>query len=76
MDIPKLGSPGQHFTGTGDLLMAMLLAKNREFPDDFVNNIEQAVNIVQGVLIKSLEEPMMGVNEINIVAAKDVIENP
>ena len=76
VDIPKVGAPGQHFTGTGDLLSAMLLAKIHEFPDDFAQSIEQAANIVRGVLLKSIEEPLVGTNEISLIASKSVIENP
>ena len=45
--IPKIGQEGQTYTGTGDLLCAMLLAKIEEFPDDFAKSVEQAVNIVR-----------------------------
>ena len=45
--IPKIGSEGQTYTGTGDLLCAMLLAKIEEFPEDFAKSVEHAVNIVR-----------------------------
>lgn len=46
--IPKIGAAGQTYTGTGDLLCAMLLAKIEEFgPDEFPKSVEQAVNIVR-----------------------------
>ena len=54
----------------------MLLAKVYEYPDDFAHSIEQAVNIVRGVLLKSVEEPLIGKCEISLVQSKHVIENP
>jgi len=45
--MPKIGVEGQTYTGTGDLLCAMLLAKIEEFPNDFAQSVEHAVNIVR-----------------------------
>lgn len=42
------------FTGTGDLLSAMLLAQTNKYPDDFGKAVEISVNIVHGVLHRSI----------------------
>lgn len=76
MRCPKIGVEGQHFTGTGDLLSAMLLAAMDKYPDDFAAAVETAVNIVRGVLNQSVNEPIQGTNEISIIASKGVIEHP
>ena len=77
MTIPVIGNQNQNkFTGTGDLLSAMLLANVDRYPQDFGKAVEVAVNIVRGVLKKTLEEPIMGTNEIQLIKSKDVIEDP
>ena len=77
MDIPKISSPTQEFfTGTGDLLAAMILAQTEEYENNFPKAIEKAVNIVRAVLLKSVEDPLMGEDEISLIASKSVIQNP
>jgi pyridoxal/pyridoxine/pyridoxamine kinase len=65
-----------YFTGTGDLLAAMLLAHEEKNENDFGKTIETAVNIVNSVLVKSCEFPMIGKDEISLVASKNDIEFP
>ena len=38
--------------------------------------LESAVNILRGVLLKTVEEPLIGEKEISLIASKDIIENP
>ena len=54
----------------------MLLANINKHPDDFPKAVEIAVNIVRSVLLRTLEDPMMGSSEIQLIGSKDVIENP
>ena len=54
----------------------MLLAHEEKNEHDFGKTIEIAVNIVNGVLLKSREFPMMGKDEISLVASKNEIEFP
>lgn len=64
------------FTGTGDLLCAMLLTHNEKYPDDLKMTVEHAVNIVHQTLATSIETPLLGTREINIIASKKCIEEP
>lgn len=65
IDIPKIICQDKTtFTGTGDLLSAMLMAHIHENPEDFPKAVEIAVNIVRGVLLNTIDQPMMGTNEI------------
>lgn len=65
MDIPKLEDPKQKtWTGTGDLLASMLMAHITEKPEEFPKAVEKAVNILRGVLLNSINNPMLGTNEI------------
>ena len=54
----------------------MLLAQIDLHPTDFPLAVETAVNILQGVLTKSVSDPLLGTNEINLVQSKSVIESP
>jgi len=44
--------------------------------NEFIKGVEKAVNVVRGVIHKSIENPIMGKEEISIVASKSIIENP
>ena len=70
-DIPKF--PG-HFTGTGDLLSSMLLTQMELH--DFEKAVEISVNVMRGVLKTTVEQPLMGTNEISLVKSKKIIEEP
>lgn len=74
MDCPKIGEKSKHFTGTGDLLAAMLLVHLDKY--ELLEAVETSVNIVRCVLHKSLESRIPGVDEISIVSSKSVIEHP
>ena len=51
MTLPYIGEPNQRFTGTGDLLMAMLLVQlNKCDAGIYGLGVQRAVNIVRGVL--------------------------
>lgn len=65
-----------HFGGTGDLLTAMLLIQCEKCPEDFGRAIETAVNVVHGVLAFSAVNPLQGFKEINLIAARSILENP
>ena len=71
-DIPKF--PG-HFTGTGDVLSSMLLTQ-MEIQPNFTLAIQFSINVLRGVLQNSVEKPLIGTNEISLVASKKIIENP
>ena len=73
VDIPKLN---QHFTGTGDILSAMLLTQIEKYPNDFPMAIEIAVNSLRGCLLRTIEQPIPGSNEVSLIASKDILENP
>ena len=78
VDIPKITKADGSgvFTGTGDLLTAMLVAQTSNQALDFPSAIERAVNILRCVLLKSVEIPLQGTNEINIIAARKEILEP
>ena len=77
IDIPRVGAPGQHFTGTGDVLCAMILTHiERNEAKDFAKAIEAAANVLRAVLLKSIERPLMGHTELSLIAAKSGIEDP
>lgn len=65
-----------YFTGVGDLLAAMLLVHEEKFEDDFGKIIEYAVNIVNSVIQNSIRFPIMGKDEISLIASKNDIEFP
>lgn len=57
-------------------MTAMILSQIHSQPN-FLQAIEIAVNILRGVIQKSLVEPLLlGMEEINIIASKSIIENP
>ena len=77
MDIPKIVGDQPTYTGTGDVLSAMLVANVDSHSDaEFPTAVEKAVNVVRGVLLKTVEEPMLGTQELNLIASKNVVENP
>ena len=71
---PGTGQP--YFTGTGDVLSSMLLVWSEKYPEDFGKAIETAVNVVHGVLKLSADNPLQGQSEVNVIAARSVLENP
>jgi pyridoxal/pyridoxine/pyridoxamine kinase len=73
IDIPKLD---KHFTGTGDILCAMLLTQLDKYPGEFAKAVEIAVNALRGCLLRSIEQPIPGTNEVSVIASKDILESP
>ena len=57
-------------------MSSMLLAHITEYPDDFPKAVEIAVNIVRGTLLNTVENPLMGENEIQLIGSRDIIINP
>lgn len=54
----------------------MLLTQIEKYPDDFPKAIEIAVNALRGSLLKTVEQPIPGTNEVSLIASKEIIENP
>lgn len=54
----------------------MLLVHNDKFPDDLGKAVEHAVNILHQTLETTIQDPLMGTREINLIASKNCIENP
>ena len=54
----------------------MTLVMSEKYPDDFGKAIEMAVNVVQGVLTFSVNNPLLGQSEINLIGARRILENP
>lgn len=75
IDCPIL--PG-HFTGTGDLCAALLLAHTAREPNNIPAVMEKVINTMFAVLQRTLETAGDTVKsrELKLVQSKDIIENP
>lgn len=69
-----------HFTGTGDLLSAMLLAWTDSLDGDLRSACQHAVAAVHGVLHRTVEMPKSGGEcpfyELRLVQSQDLIKKP
>lgn len=77
LTIPKFAF---HFTGTGDLTAALLLAWSRKLPHAFVTACENAIASVQAVCARTraglTSDASRKAHELKIVACKAVLERP
>lgn len=72
VDIPKLEG---RFTGTGDLVAALLLVWGELMPHDFVGAVERTVAAVQAVLHRTVADGDSK-RELRLVQSKKDLENP
>jgi len=70
LDLPKYEAA---FTGTGDLLTALLLAWRERFPSDLARACEHAVSTVQGICRRTFEGHA---KELLLIPSRDLIERP
>ncbi|TXG72598.1 hypothetical protein EZV62_001177 [Acer yangbiense] len=78
--IPKIPS---YFTGTGDLMTALLLGWSNKYPDSLDTAAELAVSSLQAVLQRTLNDyltagydPQSSSLEIRLIQSQDGIRNP
>ncbi|KAK1592951.1 hypothetical protein Q3G72_033248 [Acer saccharum] len=78
--IPKIPS---YFTGTGDLMIALLLGWSNKYPDSLDTAAELAVSSLQAVLQRTLNDyltagydPQSSSLEIRLIQSQDGIRNP
>ncbi|KAJ6960633.1 hypothetical protein NC653_038605 [Populus alba x Populus x berolinensis] len=78
--IPKIPA---YFTGTGDLMTALLLGWSNKHPDDLAKAAELAVSSLQAVLQRTLDDyktagydPQSSSLEIRLIQSQDDIRHP
>ncbi|KAF6138926.1 hypothetical protein GIB67_025655 [Kingdonia uniflora] len=78
--IPKIPA---YFTGTGDLMTALLLGWSNKYPDDLDKASELAVSSLQAVLNRTIKDynsagydPQSSSLEIRLIQSQDFIRNP
>ncbi|XP_062107585.1 pyridoxal kinase [Humulus lupulus] len=78
--IPKIPA---YFTGTGDLMTALLLGWSNKYPDDLDKAAELAVSSLQALLQRTLNDykkadhdPKSSSLEIRLIQSQDDIRNP
>ncbi|XP_064972496.1 pyridoxal kinase isoform X2 [Musa acuminata AAA Group] len=78
--IPKIPA---YFTGTGDLMTALLLGWSNKYPDNLEKASELAVSSLQALLHRTLEDyksvgfdPQSSSLEIRLIQSQDDIRNP
>ncbi|KAL4582447.1 hypothetical protein LXL04_006996 [Taraxacum kok-saghyz] len=78
--IPKIPA---YFTGTGDLMTALLLGWSNKYPDNLDKAAELAVSSLQAVLSRTLKDyekagydPQSSSLEIRLIQSQDDIRNP
>ncbi|URD73560.1 Phosphomethylpyrimidine kinase [Musa troglodytarum] len=78
--IPKIAA---YFTGTGDLMTALLLGWSNKYPDNLEKASELAVSSLQALLHRTLEDykavgfdPQSSSLEIRLIQSQDDIRNP
>lgn len=78
--IPKIPA---YFTGTGDLMTALLLGWSNKYPDNLDKAAELAVSSLQAVLSRTLRDyekagydPQSSSLEIRLIQSQDDIRNP
>nr|KAJ0210774.1 hypothetical protein LSAT_V11C400217530 [Lactuca sativa] len=78
--IPKIPA---YFTGTGDLMTALLLGWSNKYPENLDKAAELAVSSLQAVLSRTLEDyekagydPQSSSLEIRLIQSQDDIRNP
>ncbi|KAM7516359.1 hypothetical protein LguiA_005942 [Lonicera macranthoides] len=72
-----------YFTGTGDLMTALLLGWSNKYPDNLDKAAELAVSSLQALLVKTLGDyervgydPKSSSLEIRLIQSQDYIRNP
>ncbi|KAK2986734.1 hypothetical protein RJ640_010959 [Escallonia rubra] len=78
--IPKIPA---YFTGTGDLMTALLLGWSNKYPDDLDKAAELAVSSLQALLARTLKDyervgydPQSSSLEIRLIQSQDDLRNP
>ncbi|KAK6913570.1 Pyridoxamine kinase/Phosphomethylpyrimidine kinase [Dillenia turbinata] len=78
--IPKIPA---YFTGTGDLMTALLLGWSNRYPDNLEKAAELAVSSLQAVLLRTVDDyqragfdPQTSSLEIRLIQSQDDIRNP
>jgi len=85
LSIPRLEAS---FTGTGDLLTALLLARLDEAPDDLKTAVELAIGSLQGIVLKTYEASLthlgpkestpqvMKMRELQLIPNQQLLKTP